>query len=67
MNADLNLTVKCLKQYTFGKLINQPKNGVELVRGIEKLKSLQEGGFSDRLHFVTRTFYFRRVGASVGR
>jgi hypothetical protein len=61
MNADLKLTVKCLKQDTFGKLINQPKNGVELVRVIEMLKSIREKGFSDRLHFVARTFYFRLV------
>jgi hypothetical protein len=47
------------------QIINQSKNGVELVRGIERLKSLQRGGFSDRLHFVARTFYFRQtVGSS---
>ena len=43
------------------KLINEPKNGVELVRVIEILKSILEKGFSDRLHFVARTFYFRLI------
>ena len=50
---------------SFGKLINQSKNGVELVRGNEMLKSLQEGSFGDRLHFVARTFYFRRLRDAV--
>ena len=40
MNADFKLTVKFLKQDTFGKLINQSKNGVELVMVIGTLKSI---------------------------
>ena len=63
MNADLKLSVKCLERDVFGKLINWTKNGVELVRVIETLKSIQECGFSVRLHFVARTFYFRLVDA----
>ncbi|MGL4881346.1 MAG: hypothetical protein ACRC8K_09800, partial [Waterburya sp.] len=60
MNADLKLPVKCLKQDVFGKLINQPKNGVELETVIEMLKNIRGKGFSDRLHYMTPTFYFRR-------
>jgi hypothetical protein len=59
MNADLKLPVKCLERDIFGKLINQSKNGVELVKVIEMLKTLREEGFSGRLHRMTPTFYFR--------
>jgi hypothetical protein len=59
MNADLKLPVKCLERDIFGKLINQSKNGVELVKVIEMLKTIREEGFSDRLHRMTPTFYFR--------
>jgi cellulose biosynthesis protein BcsQ len=44
-----------------GKLINQPKNGVELETVIEMLKNIRGIGFSDRLHYMTPTFYFRLV------
>lgn len=59
MNADLKMPVKCLERDIFGKLINKSKNGVELVRVIEMLKAIREEGFSDKLHRMTPTFYFR--------
>ena len=61
MNADLKLPVKCLKRNVLGKLIEQSKNGLELVRAIETLKSIWIKGFSDRLHYMTPTFYFRQL------
>ena len=59
MNADLKLPVKYLERSIFVKLIDSPKNGVESVRRFNTLKIIQGKGFSDRLHFVARTFYFR--------
>jgi hypothetical protein len=43
------------------KLIYWSKNRVESIGEIETLKSIQKVSFSDRLHFVARTFYFRQV------
>jgi hypothetical protein len=62
MNADLKLPVKCLKQGTFGKLINQSKIWVKLETVIGKLESIRKNDFSDRLHHMTPTFYFRHGG-----
>ncbi len=62
MNADLKLPVKYLERDTFEKVIDRSKNGVELETVIGKLESIRENDFSDRLHYMTPTFYFRPFG-----